>query len=116
MPRPDIKVVADLIEHVRDVAGVDHVGLGSDLDGIDVPPIGLEDVSTFPALIAELLRRGWSDEDAKKVIGLNALRVMRDVEAVAARLEQERAPSNAQIEMLDAWGIDPSWDAPTARH
>jgi membrane dipeptidase len=116
MPRPDIDVVADLIEHVRDVAGADHVGIGSDLDGIEVPPIGLEDVSTFPALIGVLLRRGWSDEDAKKVIGLNVLRVMRQVEAVAARLQQERPPSTAQIELLDGWDVGPSWERPTARH
>jgi membrane dipeptidase len=116
MPRPNIKVVADLIEHVRDVAGVDHVGIGSDLDGIDVPPIGLEDVSTFPALIAELLRRGWSDADAKKVIGLNLLRVMRQAEAVAIRLQQERPPSTAQIEILDNWNMEPPWEQPTGRH
>lgn len=100
-PRPDLNVVADHIEHLRDVAGVDHVGIGSDLDGIDTPPIGLEDVSTFPALVAELLSRGWSDEDAKKVIGLNVLRVMREAERVAARLKKERGPSTATIEALD---------------
>jgi membrane dipeptidase len=101
MPRPDLGVVADHIDHLRDVAGVDHVGIGSDLDGISVPPSGLEDVSTFPALIAELLRRGWSDEDARKVIGTNVLRVMREAEAVAARLQAERGPSVATIEELD---------------
>ncbi len=116
MPRPDLKVVADLIEHVRDVAGVDYVGIGSDLDGIDVPPIGLEDVATFPALIAELLRRGWSNEDAKKVMGLNVLRVMREVERVAARLQRERTPSTAQIEIVDRWDVGPSWERPTAKH
>jgi membrane dipeptidase len=100
-PVPGLEVVADHIEHLRDVAGVDHVGIGSDLDGIDVPPVGLEDVSTFPALIAELLSRGWSDEDAKKVMGLNVLRVMRETEAVAARLRKERRPSTATIEVLD---------------
>jgi len=81
VPLPDLGVIADHIEHFRDVAGVDHVGIGSDLDGIDFKPVGLEDVSTFPDLIAELLRRGWSDEDAKKVIGRNVLRVMREAEA-----------------------------------
>jgi membrane dipeptidase len=101
MPRPDIGVVADHIEHLRDVAGVDHVGIGSDLDGISVAPSGLEDVSTFPALVAELLRRGWSDEDARKVIGRNILRVMRETEAVAARLQAERGPSLATITELD---------------
>jgi membrane dipeptidase len=101
MPRPDIGVVADHIEHLRDIAGVDHVGIGSDFDGISVAPSGLEDVSTFPALIAELLRRGWREEDARKVIGLNALRVMRETEAVAARLQATRGPSLATIEELD---------------
>jgi membrane dipeptidase len=112
VPRPDLAVVADLIEHVRDVAGVDHVGIGSDLDGIEETPVGLEDVSTFPALIAELLRRGWKPEDAKKVIGLNVLRVMRQVEAVAARLQRERGPSIAQIEILDGWPTPPPWTGP----
>ncbi len=112
MPRPDLTVVADHIEHLRDVAGVGHVGLGSDLDGISTTPIGLEDVSTFPALIAELLRRGWSDEDAKGVIGLNVLRVMREVETVAARLQLERGPSSAQIEVLDRWDTRPRWREP----
>ncbi|HET7038590.1 MAG TPA: dipeptidase, partial [Gemmatimonadales bacterium] len=61
IPRPGLSVVADHIERLRDVAGVDHVGLGSDFDGISSTPAGLEDVSTFPALLAELIRRGWSD-------------------------------------------------------
>jgi len=80
---------------------VDHVGIGSDFDGISHPPIGLEDVSAFPNLIAELLRRGWSDDDVKKVIGLNVLRVMREVEVTAARLQRERRPDTRTIEALD---------------
>lgn len=111
-PLPDLNVVADHIVHLAEVAGVDHVGLGSDLDGIDDTPTGLEDVSTFPSLIAELLRRGWSDEDAKKLIGLNALRVMRETERVAARLQGERGPSTAQIEILDGWATSPPWTRP----
>ena len=75
--------MADHIEHIRDVAGVDHVGLGSDFDGITSVPQGLENVSKFPDLVAELLRRGWKVEDLKKVVGLNALRVLRDAERVA---------------------------------
>jgi membrane dipeptidase len=106
-PLPDIGVVADHIEHLRDVAGVDHVGIGSDFDGITSTPKGLEDVSTYPALVAELLRRGWSDNDVKKVIGLNVLRVMRDAERVAARLQRARPPSTAQIEVLDHWSSKP---------
>jgi len=114
-PLPDIGVVADHIEHLRDVAGVDHVGIGSDLDGIGATPIGLEDVSTYPALIAELLRRGWSDEDAKKVIGLNALRVMRAAEAVSTRLRRTRPAGTAQIEVLDGWPSAPPWEGPVRR-
>jgi membrane dipeptidase len=83
-PKATLAQVADHIEHIRDVAGVDAVGLGSDFDGITEVPVGLEDVSKFPDLIAELLRRGWSDEDARKVAGLNALRVLRAAERVAA--------------------------------
>jgi membrane dipeptidase len=83
-PKATLAQVADHIEHIRDVAGVDAVGIGSDFDGITEVPVGLENVSTFPDLIAELLRRGWSEEDTKKVAGLNALRVMRAAERVAA--------------------------------
>ena len=111
-PRPDLTVVADHIEHIRGVAGVDHVGIGSDLDGIDETPVGLEDVSTYPALVAELLKRGWTSDDVKKVVGLNVLRVMRQAEAVAARLQLERSPSTAQIEVLDGWTTSPPWTGP----
>src|SRR5947199_918834 len=83
-PKATLAQVADHIEHIRDVAGVDAVGLGSDSDGITEVPVGLEDVSKFPDLIAELLRRGWSEQDVKKVAGLNALRVLRAAERVAA--------------------------------
>ena len=115
MPLPNLGVIADHIEHLRDVAGVDHVGLGSDFDGIESTPVGLEDVSTFPALVAELLRRGWSDGDVKKVAGLNVLRVMAETEQVAARLQRERGPSAAQIEILDRWEVPPPWSGPTGR-
>ena len=84
-PKATLQQVADHIEHVRDVAGIDHVGLGSDFDGITEVPVGLEDVSKFPDLIAELLRRGWSEQDVKKVAGLNVLRVLRATEQVAAK-------------------------------
>src|SRR5213078_1667374 len=86
-PKATLAQVADHIEHLRDVAGVDAVGLGSDFDGITEVPVGLEDVSKFPDLIAELLRRGWSEQDVKKVAGLNALRVLRAAELAAARME-----------------------------
>jgi membrane dipeptidase len=101
IPRPDVGAVADHLEHLRDVAGVDHVGLGSDFDGISATPVGLEDVATFPVLLAELIRRGWSDGDVKRVAGLNLLRVLREAERVAARLQRERPASTATIEQLD---------------
>ncbi|HXM37600.1 MAG TPA: dipeptidase [Gemmatimonadales bacterium] len=85
-PHATLQQVADHVEHIRDVAGVDHVGLGSDFDGISEVPVGLEDVSKFPDLLAELLRRGWSEADVKKVAGLNALRVLREAERVARTL------------------------------
>jgi membrane dipeptidase len=100
-PPADLRQVADHVDHLRDVAGVDHVGLGGDFDGITMVPVGLEDVSKYPALIEELLRRGYSDEDASKVAGRNLLRVMYEVEAVASRLDSVRRPSEARIEELD---------------
>jgi membrane dipeptidase len=93
--------VADHIEHVRKVAGADHVGIGSDFDGMGRGPVGLEDVSKYPALFAELIRRGWSDADLKKLAGGNILRAMRQAEAVAKRLQAARPPSTATIEALD---------------
>jgi membrane dipeptidase len=80
--------VADHIDYVRKVAGIDHVGIGSDYEGFDGPPDGLEDVSCYPALLAELLRRGYRAEDVKKVAGLNLLRVMCEAETVSARLNR----------------------------
>jgi membrane dipeptidase len=103
-PPPTVATVADHIEHIRQVAGVDHVGYGSDFDGIDCAPRGLEDVSKFPALTAELLRRGWKDADVEKVIGLNVLRVMRRAEQVARRLQRERPPATGTIAQLDSAG------------
>jgi membrane dipeptidase len=82
-PRATISDIADHIDHIRKVAGIDHIGLGSDFDGITQVPLGLEDVSKYPALTAELLRRGYSDGDVKKILGLNILRAWRDVEKAA---------------------------------
>jgi membrane dipeptidase len=82
-PHATLQQVADHIEHIRQVAGIDCVGLGSDFDGITEVPVGLEDVSKFPDVIAELLRRGWTEADVKKVAGSNILRVMRDAERVS---------------------------------
>src|SRR5438132_3258614 len=84
-PKATLAQVADHIDHIRAVAGVDHVGIGSDFDGITEVPVGLEDVSKFPDLIAELLPRGWSEQDVRKVAGLNVLRVLRATEQVGAR-------------------------------
>jgi membrane dipeptidase len=100
-PRATLMQVADHIEHVRDVAGVNHVGIGSDFDGIDTTPEGLEDVSKFPELFAELIRRGWSDNDLKKLAGQNLLRAFRAAEATAAREQKTRQPSTKTIEELD---------------
>ena len=96
LPKATIKLVADHVDHVKQIAGVDHVGIGSDFDGIDVTPEGLEDVSKYPALTAELLSRGWSDEDVKKFLGLNVLRALRQAEAVAASMRNE-PPSVAML-------------------
>ncbi|HEX6307593.1 MAG TPA: dipeptidase [Longimicrobiales bacterium] len=100
-PRATMDDVIRHIEHVRDIAGVDHVGIGGDFDGIDSTPVGLEDVSTYPALFAALVRRGWSDADLRKLAGENAMRVWREAERVAQRLRQQRPASTATIEQLD---------------
>ena len=96
-PVATLSQVADHIEHIRKVAGADHVGIGGDFDGISIVIKGLEDVSTYPALFAELVRRGWTDEDLKKLAGENILRAMSRAEEVAARLQRTRPPSTKQI-------------------
>jgi membrane dipeptidase len=101
LPKATLAQVADHIEHARKVAGVDHIGIGSDYDGGIEPPVGLEDVSTYPNLFAELIRRGWSDEDLEKLAGKNVLRALREAEAVARRLQSSRPASTATIEELD---------------
>ncbi len=102
-PRPKATVadVADHVEHVRKVAGVDHVGIGGDFDGISENVVGLEDVSTYPNLFAELAHRGWSDADLAKLASGNALRALARAEQVSARLKRARGPSQATIEQLD---------------
>ncbi|MGQ0562999.1 MAG: dipeptidase [Gemmatimonadota bacterium] len=93
-PQPNATVsdVADHIDHTRRIAGIDHIGIGSDFDGIARGPIGLENVSTFPNLFAELLRRGYSEADLKKISGQNLLRAMRAMEAVATRKQAAEKP------------------------
>jgi membrane dipeptidase len=97
-----VEQVADHVDHVRDVAGIEHVGVGGDYDGVPKLPVGLEDVSTYPVLFAELRRRGYSDADLQAVAGRNALRVLGAAEAVAHDLQTVRGPSLARIGDLDA--------------
>jgi membrane dipeptidase len=100
-PHATVGQVADHIDHLRSVMGVEHVGIGSDFDGGELLPDGLDDVSGFPNLLGELLRRGYTDDEVRAIAGGNILRVMRGAEAVARRLQREREPSEATIEELD---------------
>ncbi len=102
-PLPVVKMsqVIDHIEHARQMAGIDHIGIGGDFDGITDVVQGLEDVSKYPALFAELAHRGWSDEDMRKLAGENVLRVLEQAERVAARLQKTRPPSTKTINELD---------------
>ncbi|HSP06363.1 MAG TPA: dipeptidase, partial [Acidobacteriota bacterium] len=100
-PKATLKQVADHIDHIRKVAGIDHVGIGSDFDGITAVPAGLEDVSHYPDLLAELLRRGYSEDDVRKVAGLNVLRVLKKAEDVAARMQKDTQPNDSRIEEVD---------------
>ncbi|MGA5701526.1 dipeptidase [Peterkaempfera bronchialis] len=102
-PRPVATpaTVADHLDRMREIAGVDHIGIGGDYDGTAFTPVGLEDVSGYPNLLAELLRRGWSEADLSKLTWQNAVRVLRAAEE-AARAEQAlRGPSIATIDQLD---------------
>jgi membrane dipeptidase len=100
-PRAALTQVADHIDHVRTVAGVDHVGIGGDFDGTDELPDGLEDVTCYPALIAELLTRGWDEDDCVKLIGGNVLRVFRTAETVSRSLRTRRGPVTTGIGECD---------------
>jgi membrane dipeptidase len=88
-PKPVVTLqqVADHIEHIRQIAGIDHVGLGSDYDGMPDTPVGLEGVDSYPSLLVELMRRGWTDGDVAKLAGENVLRVMSAAEQVGARIQ-----------------------------
>ncbi|MGI4819452.1 MAG: dipeptidase [Janthinobacterium lividum] len=90
VPRATLDDVVAHIQYVRDKAGIDHVGLGGDFDGVDSLPVGVEAVDAYPRILAELIKRGWTDADIRKLTGENMLRVMRGVEAVAARKQSER--------------------------
>jgi membrane dipeptidase len=96
-PRPTATIddVVAHLEHAREIAGVDHIGLGGDYDGVDQLPVGLEDVSCYPVLIDALLERRWSESDCGKLANGNILRVMRDAEEAAGRLQATREPSTA---------------------
>ncbi|MGD6745062.1 dipeptidase [Streptomyces sp. BH106] len=102
-PRPiaTVPTVADHLDHMREVAGVDHIGIGGDYDGTAFTPDGLDDVSGYPNLIAELVDRGWSRADLSKLTWRNAVRVLADAESVASDLRTRRGPSNATLGQLD---------------
>ena len=100
-PKATLADVVAHIEHVRRVAGIDHVGIGSDFDGVDDLPAGIDDVSSFPVVFAELIKRGWTDADLKKLAGGNVLRVMRQAETVSERLQKVRPASTKTIQELD---------------
>ena len=100
-PPATIKDVADHVDHVREIAGIDALGVGGDIDGADQMPEGLGDVSCYPALFAELAGRGYGDGDLRKIAGRNVLRLMREAEVVASTMRAERPPSVATIEQLD---------------
>ena len=97
-----IAQVADHIDHIATIAGVDHVGIGSDFDGIISTPVGLGDVSKFPALFAELSRRGWSEGGLAKLAGDNILRVMNEAETVAPAATEGTSDRERLIEELRA--------------
>jgi membrane dipeptidase len=94
-PRPHATIaqVADHIDHIREIAGIDHIGIGGDFDGMDSVVDGLGDVSTYPALFAELARRGYSQQDLEKIASRNLIRVFRATEAVA-KAKSGESPSN----------------------
>ena len=100
LPATNLQQVADHIDHVAKIAGKDHVGVAGDFGGAPMPE-GLKDVAAYPALFAELIRRGWSDADLKKLAGQNLIRTMAAAEVVAAKLQKSRLASTATIEQLD---------------
>ena len=107
IPRGTLGQYVDHIEHIMKVAGPTHVGIGADLGSLEIHPVGLEDVSKFPNVVAELLRRGHSEAEVKGIMGGNLLRVMRETEAVARKLQKTRGPSMATMAQLDSNAVRP---------
>ena len=107
MPRATIKDVADHMDHIKQVAGAEHIGMGGDYDGITATVVGLEDVSKYPDLLAELVKRGWTDTELRGVAGENILRALSRAEVVSARLRKERPASTKTIQQLDRTVIRP---------
>ncbi|MBU3064145.1 dipeptidase [Nocardia sp. NEAU-G5] len=103
-PVPTVATIADHLDHMREVAGIDHVGLGGDFDGTAFVTAGLDDVAGYPNLVTELLERRWSARDIGKLLWHNAVRVLRDAEGAARELQRTRTPSIATIEELDGNG------------
>jgi membrane dipeptidase len=112
-PEPAVTIadVADHFDHIRKIAGVDHVGIGSDFDGIPKAPQGLDGVDKFPALLRELARRGWTDDELGKVAGGNLLRAFHEAAIVARRLQATEPPSAATIEQMDGKKAAPAASA-----
>jgi membrane dipeptidase len=100
-PKSTIKEVADHMDHIKQVAGAEHVGMGGDYDGITETVVGLEDVSKYPDLLAELVKRGWTDKEIRGVAGENILRALSQAEVVSARLRKTRPASTKTIQQLD---------------
>jgi membrane dipeptidase len=98
LPKTSVARVADQIDHIREVAGVESIGIGADFDGNELWPEGLSDVSMYPNLFAELIRRGWTADQLKLIAGENLLRAMAKAEDVALELQQENEPSTARLE------------------
>jgi len=104
IPRPPLSVLIDHIDHIAKVAGIDHVGLGSDFDGVSGQlPEGLDSPADLPKITAALLERGYSPEDCRKILGGNLLRVFREVEAVARELQAESRPKISEKQPFDTW-------------
>lgn len=101
LPKPTLSQVADHIDHIRELIGSAHIGIGGDYDGMPPPPVGLEDVSTYPALFKELLRRGYTEDELADIAGRNFLRVMKQAEIVSSREKRGRRPADVLIDEID---------------